>query len=139
MAQFLTDPSFKIGGCREFIMHDDLIYDSERFGRLTVPASDSDPFVTDFASIPIIVPNWLLNPMGGGLLDHHGHSRLPAVLHDYLCRTALEYEQRVTADKAFREAMKTKGVNALSRNVMYGAVRANTERMRYFGKWRDKK
>lgn len=136
MAEFLTDPSFKIGGCREFIMHDDLVYQSERFGLRKVEASEQFPFVTDFASIPIIVPGWLLNPMGGGLLDFHGHSRLPAVLHDYLCRVAKAYEERVEADKLFREAMKVKGVNALSRNVMYGAVRANTERMRIMGAWR---
>jgi hypothetical protein len=136
MAQFITDPSFKVGGCREFIMHDDLIYESERFGNFIVQANDEKPFVTDFASIPLIVPKWLLDPMGGGIFDTEGNSRLPAVLHDWLCRRATNYELRVEADKIFREAMKSKGVNRISRNIMYGAVRANTERMRLFGKWR---
>jgi hypothetical protein len=136
MAEFTTDPLFKVGGPREFLMIENLVFESDRFGRKIVPASPEKAFGTDFASIPLVVPKWLLNPLGGGLLDRHGRSRLPAVLHDYLCRVAVSYEDRVIADKVFREAMKSKNVNPMSRNIMYGAVRGNTERMRIMGKWR---
>jgi len=133
---FVTDPSFKVGGARAFLMHEDLVYDSERYGRCVVTASPENPFETDFASIPLVVPKWLLNPLGGGLLDKDGNSRLPAVLHDHLCRTAQSYRKRVIADKIFLEAMKTTGVGRAGRRIMYSAVRANTERMRMMRKWK---
>jgi hypothetical protein len=135
MARFITDPSFKVGGERAFLMHEDLGFVSDEYGEQWVRATLDDPFETDFASIPLIVPKWLLNPLGGGLLDKHGHSRLPAVLHDYLCRNATSFAERVEADKIFREAMKARGVR-FGRHFMYGAVRANTERMRLMRKWK---
>lgn len=136
MNEFKTDPSFKVGGSRRFKMHEDLVYHSDRYGVLTVPASIEKPFRTDFASIPLIVPKWLLDPMGGGWFDRDGHSRLPAVLHDYMCQEAESHKDRVKADKVFRESMKSKGVGRAARNIMYGAVRANTERMRLMRKWK---
>lgn len=136
MARFTTNPSFKIGGSRKFLMHQNLVYESKRFGLQIVYGSLEDPFETDFASIPPVIPRWLLDPMGGGLLDRKGLSRKPAVLHDYKCRTAVSYEERVEADKMFREAMKAEGVGRFARNTMYAAVRANTGRMRLMRKWK---
>ncbi len=138
MAKFLTDPSFKVGASRHFLMHQDLVYESERYGLRVVEASLEYPFETDFASIPLIVPKWLLNPLGGGLMDRKGRSRLPAVLHDDHCRKALSHAERVEGDKIFRESMKASGTGRAAKNIMYGAVRANTERMKIMGKWRKK-
>ena len=136
MAKFLTDPSFKIGGSRAFLMHEDLVFSSDKFGLQTVEASNESPFETDFPSIPLLVPKWLLNPLGGGLLDRHGLSRLPAVLHDYHCTNAKTYAERVLGDKLFLEAMEAQGVSKTARRLMYSAVRANTERMRIMRKWK---
>jgi hypothetical protein len=136
MNEFKSDPTFKIGGSRQFLMQEDLWYHSDRYGLMCVPANPANPFSTDFASIPLTIPKWLLNPIGGGWLDTHGHSRFPAVLHDYLCRTAKSYKERVIADKIFLEAMKATGVNGISRRLMYSAVRLNTERMKLMRKWK---
>jgi hypothetical protein len=136
MNRFTTDPSFKIGGSRAFLMHENLVYLSDRYGMQSVLASLEDPFETDFASIPLIVPKWLLNPLGGGLLDRYGRSRLPAVLHDDRCRTAKSYEERVRADKMFLESMEAQKVGKGARRIMYSAVRANTERMKIMRKWK---
>ena len=136
MNRFTTDPSFKIGGSRAFLMHEDLIYESDQYGIQIVHASLAMPFETDFASIPLVVPKWLLNPLGGGLLDRHGRSRLPAVLHDERCRSALSYVERVKADKMFLESMDAQKVGKGARRIMYSAVRANTERMRIMRKWK---
>jgi hypothetical protein len=136
MNRFVTNPSFKIGGRRAFLMHQDLIYESDQYGVQTVHATLEQPFETDFASIPLIVPKWLLNPLGGGLLDREGHSRLPAVLHDQRCRIATTYQERVFADRLFLEAMEAQGVGRAARRIMYSAVRSNTERMRLMRKWK---
>jgi hypothetical protein len=136
MAMFVTDPSFKIGGSRAFLMHEDLVYMSDQFGDHTIQATLDKPFETDFASIPLIVPKWLLNPLGGGILDRHGRSRLPAVLHDYFCRAAITYEERVEAHQMFLEAMESELVGKVTRRIMYTAVRLNTERLRIMRKWK---
>lgn len=131
MSRF-NDPSFKLGDSREFLMHENLTFD----GEVVVPASLEEPFSTDFASIPLVIPKWLLNPLGGGFLDKEGRSRKPAVWHDHGCRTSTSYKERVKADTNFRKTMKSEGVGRFASNVMYGAVRANTERMRLMRKWK---
>jgi hypothetical protein len=136
MNRFLTDPSFKIGGRRAFLMHEDLVFVSDKYGKQTVHATLDNPFETDFASVPLVIPKWLLNPLGGGLMDRHGRSRLPAVLHDNRCRIATTYQERVIADHLFLEAMESEGVGRVARRIMYSAVRSNTERMRMMGKWK---
>lgn len=68
---------------------------------------------TDFASIPraltILIPK----------LGKHTY---PAVVHDYLCRTALNWKARVTGDRIFRQAMEAIGVGFLKRWAMWLAV-----------------
>lgn len=80
-------------------------------------------FITDMASIPRLFWSWL-PPTG-----QYGQA---AVLHDYLCETALiqnSKEQtfyqisRKQADDILLEAMKVIGVNRFVSYVIYGAVR----------------
>ena len=68
---------------------------------------------TDFASIPRLVTV---------LIPKLGKHTYPAVVHDYLCRTAPDWKTRVKGDRVFRQAMKAIGVGFLKRWVMWLAV-----------------
>lgn len=76
---------------------------------IVVPAK----FLTDLASIPRILQN---------LIPVNGKHRAAAILHDYLYVT--QKLLRAQADALFLEAMKSSGVGAVQRWVMYAAVRA---------------
>ena len=71
-------------------------------------------FITDLASIP--------RPLRG-IFNVNGKSRAPAVLHDYLyCSQQLK--GRKEADGLFLEAMVARGMDPVTRNLMYVAVRS---------------
>ena len=119
MPQFIEEPTLKILGPGNWLLVSRLVYESDlahKDGRLVsiieVPAGAE----TDLASIPSIIPRWLLDP--------NGLSRLPAIVHDYLCRTG--YQPRSMADRVFLEAMKLVGVRRWRRWSMYSAVRILT-------------
>ena len=68
---------------------------------------------TDFASIP--------RPLTF-FIPKLGKYTYPAVVHDYLCRTAKSWKERRAADLIFRLAMKDAGVGFLRRWAMWLAV-----------------
>lgn len=73
-------------------------------------------FVSDGYSIPRIA--WIV--VG------HPYSQdcmIPALVHDYLCDTATDYEQRVLADAVFFLLLKRYGVSRWKRIAFYLAVR----------------
>ncbi len=69
---------------------------------------------TDFASIPRLLTI---------LIPKLGKHTYPAVVHDYLCRTAPNWKARATGDQVFRQAMEAIGVGCLKRWAMWLAVR----------------
>lgn len=75
-------------------------------------------FVTDFASVPRVF--WTIFPPDGSYT-------MSAVLHDYLYNQKGHIREKVYSrkqcDQIFREAMKVLGVNILTRNTIYRAVR----------------
>lgn len=85
-----------------------LVYYSELTRHtLTVPAG----FVTDFASVPRLpIAYWL----------YGGRSNAAAVVHDCLYRWP--FENRLTADRIFNEAMQAKGKKLIVRWPMTAAV-----------------
>jgi Protein of unknown function (DUF1353) len=109
-----------------------------QIGRVLVPASVSEPFVTDLASVPRSL-TWLI--------PRYGMYTKAAVLHDYLCQTAgketiavyptptaraacagpdepvlITLEDRSDADEIFRLAMTELGVPWARRWLMWSAV-----------------
>jgi hypothetical protein len=116
MPQFLTELAItRTVGVKPIVytLAEDLVYVSDIFGTIVVPAG----FKTDFASVPRLPLIYLLfgNVTQG-----------PAVIHDYLyshltTKTA-KYTQK-TADKVFLEAMLHIGVPVWQGYVMYWAVR----------------
>lgn len=89
-----------------------LLYQSEIFGRITVP----EGFETDFASVPRI-------PLAYWLFGDSAHAA--AVVHDYLCRVhypACNISWRRAAD-VFYEAMRVTQVPRWRAWPMYMAVR----------------
>ena len=88
-------------------------------GIIRVPAG----FVTDFASIPRIA-----RP----IITGHKHSRMPAVIHDYLYAHAIG--NRADADQVFRLAMVEAGMPSWKVYIAWAAVRAGGWMF-----WRDKK
>lgn len=73
-------------------------------------------FATDFASVPRIPLAYLL----AGCTAH-----APAVLHDWLIRS--NYCKREEADLLFREAMESIDMPNWRINIMYNAVRGETQ------------
>lgn len=75
-------------------------------------------FVTDFASVPRAF--WAIFPPDGKYTQ-------AAVVHDYLYNQKGVVKKknytRKQCDQIFREAMKVLGVNILTRNTIYRAVR----------------
>jgi hypothetical protein len=110
-----------------------------KIGRLLVPASVNDPFITDLASVPRSL-TWLI--------PRYGMYTKAAVLHDYLCQTVgketiavyptpataaedddepkeselITLEDRSDADEIFRLAMTELGVPWARRWLMWSAV-----------------
>jgi hypothetical protein len=77
----------------------------------TVPEGER----TDFASVPRPFV-WFI--------PTYGRYTKAAILHDHLCRLALESKiSRRDADGIFRQAMRTSGVAFLRRWIMWAAVR----------------
>ena len=124
MGEFVQKTAFHLGDPGEFITTDDFIYRSDRAGVVAIGAG----FVTDFASIPNVIPRWLFDPMK--------HARWSALPHDFLCRTSEDYVERVEADWVFHEAMVDEGVKRWRRNCMFAAVRTNSFRMKLIGRIR---
>lgn len=122
MGEFIKECGFRLGNPGHFITTDDFIYRSDVSGTVSIPKG----FPTDFASIPNWVPRWLFDPLR--------HARLSSLPHDFLCRYATTYKERVTADHVFYEAMGDEGVKQWRRVIMFSAVRANTWRMKVTGK-----
>ena len=94
--------------------------------RLEVPASTTQPFSTDLASVPRSL-TWLF--------PRYGKYTKAAVLHDYLCQnfsdtpptatdppSVLPLADRSDADEMFLLFMKELGVPRLRRWLMWGAV-----------------
>lgn len=85
-------------------------------GTITVPKG----FETDLASIPR--PFWAIYPPMGKYTE-------AAVVHDYLYRygnSTILYGKRATrasADRLFRDLMKSEGVGFFTRNLFYYAIR----------------
>lgn len=71
-------------------------------------------YETDFASKPLLVPDWLV-PVSG-------LSAMASAAHDYLCETGVV--SRAEADRAFLDLMHLAGVPLWQRWLMYGYVRA---------------
>lgn len=128
MGAFIEIPSFDIWRDERWARRENwwleerLIYHScEYHQTIIVPAG----FETDLASIPRMAR--LLAPKN----DSH---RAPAVVHDWLCRTATSHAERKRADRIFLEAMQdvddcrecfwAVGLwRGFRRRAMYGAVR----------------
>ena len=93
-----------------WVIHEDLIYESDLIGRVVVPAG----FQTDFASVPRVpVAYWFY----GGRAHHE------AAIHDALYRE--DYPGNVTFDMAnrvFLEAMECRGKHWYIRYPMYSGV-----------------
>lgn len=92
-----------------------LVYISELGFRFEVPAG----FVTDYASVPSVF--WNLPGF-----DPDGPAAIPAVLHDYLysLRGGEPYFlSRAACDDIFLEAMRSVGVDWITRHIIYRAVR----------------
>ena len=75
----------------------------------TVPAGTW----TDLASIPKIVPRWIVDKLGPHIEA--------AVVHDYMCQIKGPWDS-ATAAEIFRAGMEAGGVNAAQRALMYNAV-----------------
>lgn len=121
MGQFLKKPLLHIGDSSEsWITEGVTYYLSDKAGEVCVPSG----FETDLASIPDWVPRFIADPAG--------KSRLPAIVHDYLCRQAQSRKDRILADHVFLEAMKDCGVPKWRRWLMFSAVRGMTAIKRKF-------
>lgn len=119
MANFVHIPPLHIGRSEQWVLDGVLIYQSDieldgKPVRVVVPPG----FETDLASIPDIVPNYLI--------PRNGRHRLPAIVHDYLVRNLYSGMKRSVADQIFREAMGVCNVPAWRRWVMWAAVRGMT-------------
>lgn len=84
----------------------------------TVPAG----FVSDGASIPSCL--WLI--LGPPIRSNH---LIPSVVHDYLCESATDYNERLLGDAVFFKLLKDHDVPAWKRSLMYLGVRL-------YGRWR---
>lgn len=111
-SEFLQVPAMHIiRGKRGWRLAGPLIYRSEYLGRkIYIPKG----FEHDLASVPKVVPNAIVDVA-------NGPSRLPAVVHDYLCYSTIQEMYGISqrdADKVFREALEVCGVNWASRNIV---------------------
>lgn len=92
-------------------------YYSSLYNKLIIVPGD---FFTDLASIPKIVPRWIIDTTTGANRD-------AAIVHDLLCYPEYQKLYRVSqadADKIFREALIDCGVAGWRIAIMFNAVRA---------------
>ena len=111
MSRFLTELDVRLKDDDTlWIILSPLIYESDMLGRIEVPVG----FLTDFASVPRI-------PIVYRLYGDRAHRE--STLHDYLYRVdslpSVTYSQ---ANKAFLEAMKSRGKSPLICYGMYWGV-----------------
>ena len=94
---------------RNFRLTKDFCYSPPGANPIIVPAGSE----TDFASIPRLLTI---------LIPKLGRHTYPAVVHDYLCRTAPNWRARASSDQVFRQALKAIGVGLLKRWGMWLVV-----------------
>lgn len=121
MAEFIAIPTLHIDEDGLWQTHGSLIYKSDLVEQHIVVPED---FVTDLASIPRWVPEFLI--------QRNGRHRKAAIVHDYLCR--FPGFHRPTADKIFLEAMAVSGEARWRRWAMYLAVSALTRWLQLRGR-----
>lgn len=101
-------PSVAVGKGRQFTLAQDLLYVSNKFPNVLVPAG----FETDFASVPKVL--WsLIGPIG--------RQSLPAIVHDYLY--VLGEGKKEDADNLFYEALRQQGMSRWKAYLMYVGVK----------------
>lgn len=111
MAKFLTDLDAVCVTDKIWRLDNDLVYESDLVGKITVPKG----FYTDFASVPRVPLAYLFF---GGMAHRE------AVVHDYGYRSDADPEMtREQVDDVFLEAMKERGKSWFTRYAMYWAVR----------------
>ena len=116
MAHFALLPLLHIGDHRLWMTEGDLIYRSDL---ITSPVVVPSGFETDLASIPIWIPEWVI--------QRNGRHRAASIVHDYLVRI-WPLSERALADRIFLEAMSISGVPRWRRYAMYAAVSFQTAR-----------
>lgn len=97
-----TQPDF-------WIVRAPLVWCDATYGRLVVPVG----FVTDLASIPRTLRNL-------PAFDPNGHSRRPAVVHDWLYQW--QTRPKAVADAFLRDAMLADGCDKIAADAFYDAV-----------------
>ena len=107
MAKFGSDLVVKALTDERWMLTEDLLYDSDILGLVTVPKW----FITDFASVPRLPLAYLL---AGGTAN------AAAVVHDWLYNT--QPCTKLQADRVFREAMEVTGIAGWRKNLMFTAV-----------------
>lgn len=80
--------------------------------RVVVPTD----FISDGASIPRLF--WAI--LGPPICSEHC---IPAIVHDYLCEQATDYNERVLGDAVFFKLLRDFEVPRWKRTLMYLAVR----------------
>lgn len=116
--RFLTDLVVRLvndqahEGRGEWELVEPLVYQAFNGVEYVVPPG----FTTDFASVPRL-------PIGHAIAGCRGHRA--AVLHDYLCRTAIV--PRKEADDLFWEALIATGTPGWIAAIMHLAVRSYSE------------
>jgi hypothetical protein len=107
-------PPSEVKGRQIYLVTEDFVYDSNLFGRITVPAG----FKTDFASIPRFAWRYI-DPEDPCIL-------YASVVHDYLYSLAGKIGEvqftRDLADRVLREAMELSGARADQRAIVYKLV-----------------
>lgn len=97
----------------QWVVDSPLIWDDGGF-RVTVPVG----MVTDLASVPRLFQN---------ILNINGYARRPAVLHDWLYRTACddfgEELSRAECDHLFRKALQSEGAGFFETHTYWLGVR----------------
>ena len=97
---------------KRFIIYEDCRVTAcleDKILEITVPAG----FDTDLASIPKLVPKWIISKV-----DAHLEA---AIVHDWLYRTG-RYSKEIS-DLIFLAGMEAAGVNKFTRTSMYKAVK----------------
>ncbi len=108
MPKFLTRLDVEHLSDEQWKLSDDLVYQSDIVGLVTVPKG----FVTDFASVP---------RLPGAYWVAGGKANKEAVVHDFLYRSKLC--TRKEADDVFLEAMELNGQSWWRRRLMWAGVR----------------
>jgi len=111
MSEFLTELDARLkDDDRVWVLDSPLIYVSDLFGKIEVPAG----FETDFASVPRV-------PVAYMLFGDRAHRE--SVLHDYLYRIDSRPPATFSeANAVFLEAMEVRGKSYFVRYAMYWGV-----------------